>query len=119
MKKVEASAVNPDGSMSLSGHLKELRNRILICVLLLAAAFGICLSMAPNIVTLLTDMGKKYAYVYVYIAPQELFLVCMNVALVGAVIICSPVLVYEAYAFCKPGLTRRESTYILWLRFPC
>lgn len=112
MKKVEASAVNPDGSMSLSGHLKELRNRILICVLLLAAAFGICLSMAPNIVTLLTDMGKKYAYVYVYIAPQELFLVCMNVALVGAVIICSPVLVYEAYAFCKPGLTRRESTYI-------
>ncbi len=110
--KDKKKAPNPDGSMSLSGHLKELRNRILICVILLVAMFGLCLSFAPQIVTALTNMGVKYDYVYVYIAPQELFLVYMNVALVGAVVICFPVLAYQIYAFCSPGLSSKERVYI-------
>jgi len=112
MKKKAEQNANPDGSMSLSGHLRELRNRILVCVVLLLVTFALCLSAAPKIVTALTDMGKHYNYVYVYIAPQELFLVYMNVALVGAVVICFPVLAYQVYAFCSPGLSRKERTYI-------
>ena len=112
MKKKAKEAASPDGSMSLSGHLRELRNRILICVILLVVVFGICLSFAPQIVTLLTDMGQRYNYVYVYIAPQELFLVYMNVALVAAVVVCFPVLAYQIYAFCSPGLSGKERGYI-------
>ena len=112
MQNKAKEAPNPDGSMSLSGHLRELRNRILVCVLLLLAVFALCLSFAPRIVTLLTDMGKRFDYVYVYIAPQELFLVYMNVALVGAVVVCFPVLAYQVYAFCSPGLSGKERTYI-------
>ena len=111
-KKAKKAAPPPDGSMSLSGHLKELRNRILICVVLLVVVFGVCLSFAPQLVTLLTDMGKRFNYVYVYIAPQELFLVYMNLALVGALVVCFPVLAYQVYAFCSPGLTGRERGYI-------
>ncbi len=110
--KDKKSAPNPDGSMSLSGHLKELRNRILICVILLVSMFALCLSFAPQIVTALTDMGEKYDYVYVYIAPQELFLVYMNVALIGALVVCFPVLAYQVYAFCSPGLSSKERVYI-------
>lgn len=112
MKKKAKEAASPDGSMSLSGHLRELRNRILICVILLVVVFGVCLSFAPQIVTLLTDMGQRYNYVYVYIAPQELFLVYMNVALVGAVVVCFPALAYQVYAFCSPGLSGKERGYI-------
>ena len=112
MKKKAKEPVSPDGSMSLSGHLRELRNRILICVILLVVVFGVCLSFAPRLVTLLTDMGRRYDYVYVYIAPQELFLVYMNVALVGAVVVCFPVLAYQVYAFCSPGLSGKERGYI-------
>lgn len=111
-KKAEKAQANPEGSMSLSGHLRELRNRILICVILLLAVFGLCLSFAPRIVTMLTDMGKQFNYVYVYIAPQELFLVYMNVALVGAVVVCFPMLAYQIYAFCSPGLSAKERSYI-------
>ena len=102
-----------DGSMPLSGHLRELRRRMLVCVLLLLAVFCACLAAAPRIVTLLTDMGTRYDYVYVYIAPQELFLVYMNVALIGALVLCFPVLAYEVYAFCSPGLTAKERRYTL------
>ena len=109
-KKAEKAPA--DGSMSLSGHLRELRNRILICVILLLVTFAVCLSFAPQLVTLLTDMGKRFQYEYIYIAPQELFLVYMNVALVGAVVVCFPVLAYQIYAFCSPGLSAKERTYI-------
>ncbi len=99
--------------MSLSGHLKELRNRIIVVVLLLFVAFTVCLSFAPNLITFLTDMGEKYNYVYVYIAPQELLLVYLNTALVGALVVCFPVVAYEVYAFCSPGLTKKEKSFFI------
>ena len=40
-KKAEKAAASPDGSMSMSGHLKELRNRILVCVVLLVVVCGV------------------------------------------------------------------------------
>ena len=43
-KKNKDASAEYDGSMSLSGHLRELRNRILVCVLLLLAVFALCLS---------------------------------------------------------------------------
>lgn len=108
MKKPEKKQSNPDGSMSLSGHLKELRNRILVCVLVLLVGFSICLSAAPRLVTALTDLGRAYDYVYVYIAPQELLLVYLNVAMLGGAILTFPALAYQIYAFCSPGLRAKE-----------
>ena len=109
-RKAEA---NPDGSMSLSGHLRELRNRVLICVLVLLVGFGVCLSFAPQLVTGLTDLGQAYDYVFVYIAPQELLLVYLNVALLAGVIAAFPVIAYHVYAFCSPGLSKRERFFVL------
>ena len=112
-KSNKKKAPNDDGSMSLSGHLKELRNRILVVVILLLAAFTACLSISPKLITFLTDMGEKYNYVFVYIAPQELLLVYLNTALIGALVICFPVVAYEVYAFCSPGLKKRERTFFI------
>ena len=104
---------NTDGSMSVSGHLKELRNRILVCVILLFVAFGVGLTFAPHIITYLTNMGEAYNYVFVYIAPQELLLVYLNAALIGALVVCFPVIAYEVYAFCSPGLKKKERFFII------
>ncbi len=116
MKKKDKAVTappSPDGSMPLTGHLKELRNRILVCILFLVVAFGICMSFSPRFITFLTGMGEAYDYVFVYIAPQELLLVYLNTALVGALIVCFPVLTFEVYAFCSPGLTGRERFFVL------
>ncbi|MCD8340796.1 MAG: twin-arginine translocase subunit TatC [Clostridiales bacterium] len=99
----------PDGGkMSLGGHLKELRSRILVCIVCLVVGVLVCLAFAPEIVEQLTDLGKGYGYQYVYIAPQELLMVQLSVAAIGGLVICSPVLLYELYAFCAPGLKRTE-----------
>ena len=111
--KAAKEAANPDGSMSLSGHLKELRTRVLICVLALFAGVALCLSFSPRLVTMLTDMGRAYDYVFVYIAPQELLLVYLNVALLGGAVLAFPLIAYHAYAFCSPGLSRKERGFTL------
>lgn len=108
-KKPEAS---PDGSMSLSGHLKELRNRVLVCVVVLVLGFCVCLAFAPKLVTVFTDMGRDYDYVFVYLAPQELLMEYFSIAFIGSLVISFPVLAYHIYAFCSPGLTGKERSYI-------
>ena len=99
--------------MPLSGHLKELRNRIVICVAVLLAGFAVCLGFSPRLVTVLTDMGTAYHYAYIYIAPQELLMVYISVALVGALAAAFPFICYHIYAFCSPGLKRKEKTFVL------
>ncbi len=96
------------GEMSLSGHLKELRSRILVCIVCLVVGVLACLAFAPELVEQLTNLGKGYGYQYVYIAPQELLMVQLSVAAIGGLVICSPVLLYEIYAFCAPGLKKTE-----------
>ncbi|MBR4548678.1 MAG: twin-arginine translocase subunit TatC [Oscillospiraceae bacterium] len=103
---------SPDGSMSISGHLKELRNRVLICVIVLLVGFCACLGIAPKLVTIFTDMGKPFDYEFVYLAPQELLMEYFSIAFVGSLIISFPVLAYHIYAFCSPGLTQKERNYI-------
>ena len=59
-----------DKTMTLSGHLKELRNRLMICLLCLLAVFLVSFHYAGDIVDLLTDIGLSYGYDYVYLSPQ-------------------------------------------------
>ena len=95
--------------MALSGHLKELRNRLIICVVCFLVAFLVSLSFAADIVELLTDIGRAYGYQYVYIAPQELLMEHFSVALIAGLCVVFPVLAYQVWAFVRPGLSRKEN----------
>jgi sec-independent protein translocase protein TatC len=100
-----------DGSMSLAEHLRELRNRIIVCVLFFAAGLLVCLAFAPKIVTNLADLGLRYHYNFVYLAPQELLMCYMTIALIGGIVAAAPAIAYEGYAFASPGLSGREKTF--------
>ena len=112
MKNKKKPEVSADGSMSVSGHLKELRNRVLVCVIVFLVGFMGCLGIAPKLVTLFTNMGQDFGYVFVYIAPQELLMEYFSLAFVGSLIISFPVIAYHVYAFCSPGLKKKERSYV-------
>lgn len=104
--------------MSLSGHLRELRNRLVVCLICLLIGFFVGLYFAGDIVDLLTDIGKSYGYAYVYISPQELLLEHFSVALVLAVCASLPMLLYQSWAFMRPGLKKKENVlYVLAMLF--
>jgi len=65
MSKRKTSNASPEGRMPLSGHLRELRNRILVCIAFLLAAVLLGLRFAPEIVERLLSIGREYGYSYV------------------------------------------------------
>lgn len=100
--------------MPLSGHLRELRNRLFVCLAVLLAAALAGLHFAPRIVELLLAIGRSYRYRFVYIAPQELLLQYVTTALICGLCAAVPVLFYEAWAFVRPGLRKGEKALFLF-----
>lgn len=100
-------------NLTVSGHLRELRNRIVISLICFIVAFLAGLQLAPDIVELLTAMGEAYGYVYVFIAPQELLMQYFSVALIAALCISMPVIVYHIWAFMRPGLRKNENVLLI------
>ena len=101
--------------MSLRGHLKELRNRLILCVVVFIIFTVVFLGKAQDLVTLFTDMGEELGYVFVYIAPQELLMQYFKVSLIAAVFAALPLILYECWAFASPGLTRTENITMLFV----
>ncbi|MDO4649041.1 MAG: twin-arginine translocase subunit TatC, partial [Eubacteriales bacterium] len=81
--------------MPLSGHLRELRNRIAVCVICLVVVFLGALYLAPGIINFLTDMGNQYDYVFVYLSPQELLMQHLAVALTASICVTLPMTIYQ------------------------
>lgn len=99
--------------MTLSGHLRELRSRVLVCLVCLVVTFLAGLHFAPDIIDFLTDMGKDYGYTYVYLAPQELLMQYFSVALLSGVCVTLPLILYQIWAFVQPGLKKNENILFL------
>ncbi len=99
--------------MSLSEHLKELRNRIFVCLLVLVAAILAGIRMAPALVRFLLEIGERYSYHFVYLAPQELLMQYFSVAFLMAFCVTLPVILYELWAFISPGLRKNENLFFI------
>ena len=109
-RKKKAEVMAEDGSMTLTGHLKELRNRLIICAVVFVVGVVVSLAYADRLIDLLTAMGRDY-YQYVSIAPQEKLMQYFRVSILAGVVVTVPVAFYNIYAFAKPGLKKSESTF--------
>ena len=109
-RKKKAEVMAEDGSMTLTGHLKELRNRLIICAVVFVVGVVVSLAYADRLIDLLTAMGRDY-YQFVSIAPQEKLMKHFRVSILAGVVVTVPVAFYNIYAFAKPGLKRSESFF--------
>ena len=110
-RKKKAEVMEDDGSMTLTGHLKELRNRLIICAVVFVVSVVITLMYADRLIDILTAMGQGY-YTFVSIAPQEMLMQYFRVSLLAAFVITVPVALYQIYAFAKPGLKKSETFFL-------
>ena len=100
-RKKKAEVMAEDGSMTLTGHLKELRNRLIICAVVFVVGVVVSLAYADRLIDLLTAMGRDY-YQFVSIAPQEKLMQYFRVSILAGVVVTVPVAFYNIYAFAKP-----------------
>lgn len=103
----------PDGSMTLTGHLKELRNRIVVCALVFLAVVVVAMMYASDLVDLVTAVGLNCdpPYNFVAISPSERLLQYFKIAIIAGAVVTVPLILYQAWAFAKPGLKKSESFF--------
>ncbi len=98
--------------MSLFGHLDELRKRLIIIVLVNFAAALLLFSQTELIMNYLLDVNPGMELVYT--TPSELLTVYIQLSFILAITICSPITVYEIWAFIEKGLYDKEKKAILF-----
>lgn len=93
--------------MSLSTHLEELRNKIIISLITLCISTFIGFYLSRDLITLLTNIAPS-GTVFLQIKPGEFFFTCMRTALYLGLILASPAIIWQLGSFIMPGLTEKE-----------
>lgn len=102
---------SPGGSMKLMDHLGELRRRLALVVGVNLLAAVILFQYAAVIMEYLFAINPGMELIY--ISPQELLLVYIQIALLAAVVLCSPLTIYQVWAFISKGLYPHEKTCVV------
>jgi sec-independent protein translocase protein TatC len=110
-EKSNLDSIPDDVEMSLFDHLEELRQRIFISLIAIVIGFILCFIEVKILVQLLElpAQGVKF----IQIAPGEFFFVSLQVAGYTAIIVASPVILYQILLFILPGLTIKERRLLI------
>lgn len=103
-----------DVQMPFTSHLAELRSRLVKSVLAVAVAFIACFGFADDIFAVLTAPLKQLnirGLTLIGTAVTEAFFTKMKVSFVAAVILSSPILLWQLWQFIAPGLYEHEKRY--------
>ncbi len=96
--------------MTLGEHLMDLRNRIVKMALAVGAAFVAGLFLSKPMLHLIQRQANIEKFNI--LSPTEPFTDFLKMALYIAVVIASPVLLWQLLAFVAPGMTRKEKRYV-------
>ena len=98
----------------LLDHLIELRRRLLWSILAMVAAFGVCLYVARDILSILVRPLKMAGQdTLINTDVYGGFLVEVKVAFFAAMMISFPVIANQLWQFVAPGLYRKEKRALL------
>ncbi len=100
--------------MPFTSHLAELRNRLVKSTLVVGVAFVACYAFVDDIFAILAAPLRRLpirGLMLIGTAVTEAFFTKMKIAFIAAVIVASPVLLWQAWQFVAPGLYEHEKRY--------
>lgn len=115
---------SPGGVMTLADHLRELRYRLIVSVLAIAAAAAVAavwyeqlyqVLMRPYLlaVQMLAESHPNIETTTVISGVTAPFILALQVCVVAGLVISSPVWVYQIWAFIVPALLAKEKKWAL------
>lgn len=105
--------VRHDDHLSIVEHLDELRWRIILSLVALVVAFGLCFWQSALILDIAADPLPVADRQLVVLAPAEAFMTTVTVCLYGALILAAPFLSYQLFAYLLPAFSPRERRSII------
>ena len=115
-------ARDPERKAELAEHLTELRARLIrIIIYVIAGATVAWLQYDAWLYDLLTNpmmsVLKQLKSTFLLTSFPEGFMIQLQICIVAGLILASPLVTYELWAFVSPGLTANEKRPVKWL-FP-
>lgn len=104
-----------DGRMTIVEHLTELRRRLIISLIAVAAGAVIAFVLFPQILHLLAGPYRKVTDQEDLIVTGVLdaFAARLKVATYGGLMLASPVVLWQTWRFITPGLYPKEKRYAI------
>jgi sec-independent protein translocase protein TatC len=102
--------------LPLTAHLQELRKRLILSFIAVGAGFVFCYAFAESIFDILAAPLIKMMPTggsLIFISVAEAFFTYMKVAFIAGLILTSPFVLYQIWAFVAPGLYRHEKRYVV------
>ncbi len=105
-----------DDKIPFTAHLEELRKRLIICCVAIGIGVVIAYGFKEKLFEILTiplvrEMrpGDKL----IFTGLTEAFFTYMKVAFLAGIMLASPVIIYQFWAFVGPGLYKKERRYFV------
>jgi sec-independent protein translocase protein TatC len=108
-----------EDQLTLVEHLDELRRRLFISVLALVAGMILAGVFNDQVFSLLVRPLPPSLKEITTFSPTEPFLVSLQVWLYSGIILASPLIIYEFWAYVGPAFTPGEKKHILPVAFIC
>lgn len=123
--------MSEDKKMPLLEHLNELRQRITVSLIAIGITFIVSFYYSEHIFKLLIfplhntlQFSLKMPFIIikqsenpgptlVFLAPAEAFWMHLKISFVSALVISSPLILFEAWRFIAPGLKAEEKKYAM------
>lgn len=109
------TATTARGSMPLAGHLREARRRSIRAAVALAVGLTVGYVLSDQILEVLRapieQIAESRSASLNYDSVTGAFDLKLKIALASAIVLSSPVWLFETFGFLAPGLTRREKRY--------
>jgi len=100
--------------LPFKAHLEEFRRRLINCFVVMVAAFALCYALSDFLVSILfypVNQALPHGSSLVFTALTEGFMTYLKVAFWSAVILSTPVILYQAWMFVAPGLYDNEKRF--------
>lgn len=109
---------NPKAEMPFLDHLEELRWRILWSLAAIVAGFaiGLVVMSTMDIMDFLLEPGRSIfgeEWMPQVLAPTDPFFILLKVSLTIGLILASPTIIYQTWAFLAPALEKHEKRAII------
>jgi sec-independent protein translocase protein TatC len=104
-----------DDKQPFVSHLKELRDKILVCVIAVGIAFAVTYYFKEKIFLFLMEPFIKVMPIkssFIFTGITEAFVTYFKIAIVSSLFLVLPVILFEFWSFISPGLYEKEKRYV-------
>src|SRR3954453_6818072 len=106
-------AVSHEDRLTLVEHLDELRTRIVVCLVVFGVALALCFWQNHLLLEIASGPLPAAHKKLLTFGVAEPFTTTLTVSTYGALILCLPVFLYQAYAYLLPAFSRTERRLVL------